>query len=61
MESNHQSKDHLTTNGQSVQSVAGIELFHSIQDPVFIVTPQGIIIDANKAATSGSRKIPGSR
>ncbi len=55
-ESNHQPNNHLTANGPSVQSVAGIELFHSIQDPVFIVTPQGIIIDANKAALLAASK-----
>ncbi len=55
-ENNHQPNDTLTTNGHSVQSVAGIELFQSIQDPVFIVTPQGIIIDANKAALLAAEK-----
>ena len=48
--------DILTANGHSVHAVAGIELFHSIQDPVFIVTPQGVIIDANKAAVLAARK-----
>lgn len=48
--------DVLTTNGHSVHAVAGIELFHSIQDPVLIVTPQGLIIDANKATLLASGK-----
>jgi two-component system NtrC family sensor kinase len=48
--------DMLTTNGHSVHAVAGIELFHSIQDPVLIVTPPGIIIDANKATLLAAGK-----
>ena len=48
--------DVLTTNGHSVHAVAGIELFHSIQDPVLIVTPPGIIIDANKATLLSAGK-----
>ena len=46
----------LTTNGHSVHAVAGIELFHSIQDPVLIVTPPGIIIDANRATLQAAGK-----
>ena len=38
-----------TTNG-------GDELFDAIQDPVFVVTPEGIIIDANLAAVNAARK-----
>lgn len=53
---NQPENDILTTNGRSVHAVAGIELFLSIQDPVFIVTPQGIIIDANKAAVLAAEK-----
>jgi signal transduction histidine kinase len=34
----------------------GTELFEAIQDPVFIVTPKGIIIDANLAAINAARK-----
>lgn len=34
----------------------GRELFHAIQDPVFVVTPDGIIIDANKAALTAAKK-----
>ena len=32
------------------------ELFQAIQDPVLVVTPDGIIIDANKAALNSLRK-----
>ncbi len=53
---NQLQNDVLTTNGHSVHAVAGIELFHSIQDPVLIVTPQGEIIDANKATLLASGK-----
>ena len=48
--------DILTTNGHSVHAVAGIELFHSIQDPVLIVTPPGTIIDANRATLQAAGK-----
>jgi len=34
----------------------GNELFQAIQDPVFVVTPDGIIIDANSAALNAARK-----
>ncbi len=34
----------------------GNELFQAIQDPVFVVTPDGIIIDANNAALNTARK-----
>ncbi len=53
---NQLKNDVLTTNGHSVHAVAGIELFHSIQDPVLIVTPQGIIIDANRATLLAAGK-----
>ena len=43
-------------NDQSVHAVAGIELFHSIQDPVLITTPEGVIIDANRATLKAARK-----
>ena len=32
------------------------ELFQAIQDPVLVVTPDGIIIDANRAALKAARK-----
>ena len=32
------------------------ELFQAIQDPVLIVTPEGIIIDANRAALNAAKK-----
>lgn len=32
------------------------ELFQAIQDPILVVTPQGIIIDANKAALEATKK-----
>lgn len=34
----------------------GNELFDAIQDPVFVVTPRGIIIDANLAAINAAHK-----
>jgi two-component system, NtrC family, sensor kinase len=34
----------------------GDELFDAIQDPVFVVTPEGIIIDANLAAINAAHK-----
>lgn len=36
----------------------GNELFQAIQDPVLIVTPEGMILDANDAAIKASRKSP---
>lgn len=35
---------------------SGDELFDAIQDPVLVVTPEGIIIDANIAAINAARK-----
>jgi len=35
---------------------SGNELFDAIQDPVLVVTPEGIIIDANLAAINAARK-----
>jgi len=46
-------------NGTSLDSHiagGGNELFQAIQDPVFIVTPDGVIIDANNAALKAARK-----
>lgn len=34
----------------------GNELFQAIQDPVLVVTPEGIIIDANNAALNAAKK-----
>jgi PAS domain S-box-containing protein len=34
---------------RTVPAGAGIELFHSIPDPVLVVTPQGVIIEVNLA------------
>jgi len=34
----------------------GDELFDAIQDPVFVVTPEGMIIDVNLAAINAARK-----
>jgi len=48
--------DGLQGNDQSVHAVAGIELFHSIQDPVLIVSPRGIIIDINRATLQAANK-----
>ncbi|MEE4164545.1 MAG: ATP-binding protein [Desulfocapsaceae bacterium] len=55
-EKKQSANDILTANGHSVHAVAGIELFHSIQDPVFIVSPRGVIIDANRAALQAAGK-----
>lgn len=46
----------LSDTNSSVAAEAGIELFHSIQDPVLIVTPQGEIIDVNQATLETARK-----
>lgn len=46
----------LTNDERSVAAEAGIELFHSIQDPVLIVTPQGEIIDVNNATLDAANK-----
>jgi len=35
---------------------SGNELFQAIQDPVLVVTPDGIIIDANNAALTAAKK-----
>ncbi len=34
----------------------GDELFQAIQDPVLVVTPQGLILDANNAALTAAKK-----
>ena len=38
------------------QTSIGNELFQAIQDPVLIVTPGGIILDANNAAVNAAKK-----
>ncbi len=38
------------------QTSVGNELFQAIQDPVLVVTPEGIILDANNAAISAAKK-----
>ncbi len=48
-ENHHTSLDSHVTNG-------GNELFQAIQDPVLIVTPGGVIIDANNAALKAAKK-----
>ncbi len=48
-DSSHSSYPTTTENG-------GDELFDAIQDPVFVVTPEGIIIDANLAAINAAHK-----
>jgi len=50
-----------TINGSSKEiatrlSGEGNELFHAIQDPVFVVTPDGTIIDANNSALTAANK-----
>ncbi len=47
-------KDPVNLNNYSTEG--GNELFQAIQDPVLIVTPDGIIIDANNAALKAARK-----
>lgn len=49
LDSSHSSCPTTTGNG-------GDELFDAIQDPVFVVTPEGIIIDANLAAINAAHK-----
>ena len=44
---------HLTS---PTEKNSGDELFDAIQDPVLVVTPDGIIIDANLAAINAARK-----
>lgn len=41
---------------ESSPAGSGNELFQAIQDPVLVVTPDGIIIDANHAALSAAQK-----
>lgn len=41
---------------KSYPAGSGNELFQAIQDPVLVVTPEGIIIDANSAALSAAKK-----
>jgi PAS domain S-box-containing protein len=43
-------------NDENVHAVAGIELFHSIQDPILVVTPDGTIIDVNSATLQAAGK-----
>ena len=38
------------------QTSIGNELFQAIQDPVLVVTPDGIILDANNAAVNAAKK-----
>lgn len=47
-------KNPVNLNNHSTEG--GNELFQAIQDPVLIVTPDGIIIDANNAALKAARK-----
>lgn len=41
---------------KSYPAGSGNELFQAIQDPVLVVTPEGIILDANSAALSAAQK-----
>lgn len=41
---------------KSYPAGSGNELFQAIQDPVLVVTPDGIIIDANNAALTAAKK-----
>lgn len=51
---------HIVSNksvsGEAHDIDGGNELFQAIQDPVLIVTPEGLIIDANNAALNASNK-----
>lgn len=49
------SQKHPETLGPCPTGV-GNELFQAIQDPVFVVTPDGIIIDVNNAAINAAKK-----
>ena len=46
----------LTDQPKSYPAGGGNELFQAIQDPVLVVTPDGIIIDANHAALTAAKK-----
>lgn len=48
--------DRLQCSYLSCPTGKGNELFEAIQDPVLIVTPEGIIIDANLATINAARK-----
>jgi len=48
--------DHPQCSHLSCPTGKGNELFDAIQDPVLIVTPEGIIIDANLAAVNAAHK-----
>lgn len=41
---------------RTVPAGAGIELFHSIADPVLVVTPQGLIVEVNLALLKAAGK-----
>ncbi|MCF8056440.1 MAG: PAS domain-containing protein [Desulfocapsa sp.] len=42
--------------GNAYSTGGGNELFQAIQDPVLVVTPEGMIIDANNAALAAANK-----
>jgi len=46
----------VETSSNSHPAGTGNELFHAIQDPVLVVTPGGIILDANSAAMTAAQK-----
>jgi len=46
----------LASQPKSHPAGSGNELFQAIQDPVLVVTPDGIIIDANNAALTAAKK-----
>jgi len=39
-----------------IPASVGIELFYALQDPVLLVTPQGIILEVNEALLAAARK-----
>lgn len=44
-------------SGASVPASAAIELFHAIQDPVLLVTPEGVIREVNDALLRAAGKV----
>lgn len=56
LQTDHDQVTAKTVPKQPWHAVAGVELFHSIQDPVLIVTPLGEIVDSNRATITAARK-----
>ncbi len=56
MSSKNKSIQEPAIQPKSYPAGSGNELFQAIQDPVLVVTPDGIIIDANNAALTAAKK-----